>query len=73
MFTNRPLLVGIAAALALAAAVVYLPLMHALFGTEALTVEQLATVAPFPFIVLGADESRRLLLRRYRRARQTTA
>ena len=39
---------------AFAAAVVYLSLMHALFGTEALTVEQLAIVAPFPFHRLGS-------------------
>jgi hypothetical protein len=46
------------------------PLMHAIFGTEALTLAQLAIVAPFPFIVWGADEIRRWLLRRHRRARQ---
>ena len=31
-----------------------------------LTGAQLATVAPFPFIIWGADELRHLLLRRYR-------
>ena len=30
---------------------------------------QVATVAPFPFIVWGADELRRLILRRYHQAR----
>ena len=39
--------------------------MHGFFGTEPLTLAQLATVAPFPFIVWGADEPRRLLVRRY--------
>ena len=67
VLTNRPLLAGIAAALAFAAAMVYLPLMHAIFGTEALTLAQLAIMAPFPFIVWGADEIRRWLLRRHRR------
>jgi hypothetical protein len=45
---------------------VYLPALHGLFGTEALTPAQVATVAPFPVIVWGADELRRLLVRRYR-------
>jgi hypothetical protein len=31
---------------------------------------QLATVAPFPFIVWGADEIRRLLVRRHRSREQ---
>ena len=58
LFTNRALIGGIAAALAFAAALVYLPPLHSVFGTEALTPAQLATVAPFPFIVWGADEIR---------------
>jgi magnesium-transporting ATPase (P-type) len=66
VFTNRFLLAGIAVALAFAAALVYLPAMHGVFGTEALSPAQLAIVAPFPFIVWGADEIRRLLMRRYR-------
>jgi magnesium-transporting ATPase (P-type) len=73
VFSNRPLLAGIAAALAFAAAIVYLPLMHTIFGTEALTFAQLAIVAPFPFIVWGADEIRRWLLRCHRRARQAAS
>jgi hypothetical protein len=36
--------------------------------TAALTPSQLATVAPFPFIVWGADETRRWLIRRYHKA-----
>jgi hypothetical protein len=44
--------------------------MHGLFGTEALTPAQLAIVAPFPFIVWGADEIRRLLIRRYHASHQ---
>jgi hypothetical protein len=30
---------------------VYLPALHGIFGTAALTPAQLATVGPFPFIV----------------------
>jgi magnesium-transporting ATPase (P-type) len=38
-------------------------------GTEALSPAQLVIVAPFPFIVWGADEIRRLILRRYHASR----
>jgi calcium-translocating P-type ATPase len=70
VFTNKFLLAGIAIALAFAAALVYLPPLHGFFGTEALSPAQLAIVAPFPFIVWGADEVRRLLLRHYRARHQ---
>jgi calcium-translocating P-type ATPase len=71
VFSNRLLLGAIGVALAFAAALVYLPALHGVFGTAALTPTQLATVAPFPFIVWGADEIRRMLLRRYRASRRT--
>lgn len=64
VFTNKLLLAGIAVALAFAAALVYLPALHGFFGTAALSPGQLATVAPYPFIVWGADELRRALARR---------
>jgi magnesium-transporting ATPase (P-type) len=68
VFSNRFLLGGIAFSLAFAALLIYMPALHSVFGTAALTPAQLATVAPFPFIVWGADELRRLLLRRHRKA-----
>jgi calcium-translocating P-type ATPase len=64
VFSNKPLLAAIAVALAFAALVVYLPPLHGFFGTASLSRGQLATVAPFPFIVWGADEIRRALARR---------
>ncbi|TVZ05321.1 cation-transporting P-type ATPase [Trebonia kvetii] len=67
VFSNKPLLAAIAVALAFAALVVYLPPMQGFFGTAALSGGQLATVAPFPFIVWGADEIRRALVRRRNR------
>ena len=70
LFTNKLLLAGIAVALAFAAALIYLPALQGVFGTAALSPGQLATVAPFPFIVWGADEIRRLLIRRYHYARR---
>jgi magnesium-transporting ATPase (P-type) len=73
VFTNRFLLAGIAVELAFAAAVIYLPALQGVFGTEALTPAQLAIVAPFPLIVWGADEIRRMLMRRYRTGRQRSS
>jgi magnesium-transporting ATPase (P-type) len=64
VFSNKLLLGAIAVTLAFAAALVYLPAMHGLFGTASLSPGQLAIVAPFPFIVWGADEIRRWLVRR---------
>jgi cation transport ATPase-like protein len=70
---NKPLVAGIAVTLAFAAALVYLPALHGFFGTAALSPGQLATVAPFPFIVWGADEIRRAVLRHRNRARSAPA
>jgi len=67
-FTNRALLAGIGFSLLFAAVLVYLPAVHSLFGTTDLSPADLATVAPFPFIVWGADELRRAH-RRHRTAR----
>ena len=67
VFSNRFLLGAIGIALAFAAALIYIPALNSIFGTAPLTPAQLAIVAPFPFIVWGADELRRLLLRRHQR------
>ncbi|MEE1786690.1 cation-transporting P-type ATPase [Streptomyces sp. SP17BM10] len=60
---NRQLLGGIGFSLVFAAAIVYLPALHGVFGTAALSPAQLLTVAPFPFLVWGADELRRAVVR----------
>jgi magnesium-transporting ATPase (P-type) len=65
VFSNRFLLGAISVSLAFAALLIYAPALHGFFGTEALTPAQLLTVAPYPFIVWGADEVRRFLLRRH--------
>ena len=62
-FSNRLLLWGIAFELALAALLIYAPPFQALLATAALTPDMLLFVTPFPFIVWGADELRRWLLR----------
>ena len=64
VFSNPMLLAGIALELALAAAVIYLPPLQGLLGTAALPPHLLLITIPFPFIVWGADELRRYLLRR---------
>ncbi|MEV7870729.1 cation-transporting P-type ATPase [Streptomyces sp. NPDC088124] len=69
VFSNPLLLWGIAFELALAAVVIYTPPLQSLLGTAALTPRMLAFVVPFPFIVWGADELRRWLLRRRRAVR----
>ncbi len=64
IFSNRYLLVAIVAELALAAVFVYAPPLQSLLGTAALPPADLAFMAPYPFIVWGADELRRWALRR---------
>jgi magnesium-transporting ATPase (P-type) len=64
VFTNRLLLWGIGFELALAAIIVYLPPMNRLLGTAPLGLDALLFVLPFPFIVWGADELRRFVVRR---------
>ncbi|HEY5046250.1 MAG TPA: cation-transporting P-type ATPase [Solirubrobacteraceae bacterium] len=64
VFSNRYLLLGIAGELALAAVFIYAPPLQSLLGTAALPLRDLAFLAPFPFIVWGADELRRWLVRR---------
>jgi magnesium-transporting ATPase (P-type) len=68
VFTNRFLLWGVAFELALTAMIVYLPIFHSLLSTAALPPSMLLITLPFPFIVWGADEARRYLLRRRARS-----
>ena len=64
VFSNRLLLWGVAFELVLAAILIYTPPFQQLLGTAALEPDMLLFVAPFPFIVWGADELRRWFLRR---------
>jgi hypothetical protein len=72
-FSNPLLLAGIAAELALAAAIIYIPPLQDLLGTAALPPQLLLITVPFPFIVWGADEIRRYLLRRHDSRRQASS
>ena len=69
MFSNRYLLMGIAGELALAVLFVYAPPLQALLGTAALTTRDLLFLLPYPFVVWGADELRRWIVRRREGAR----
>jgi hypothetical protein len=51
-------------------AIIYLPPLQHLLGTAALPPQLLLITVPFPFIVWGADEIRRYLLRRHDSRRQ---
>ncbi len=70
VFTNRYLLAGIAAEIMLAAVFVYAPPLQALLGTAALPATDILLLLPYPFIVWGADEAWRYLLRRSDSRRQ---
>ena len=64
VFSNRLLLWGIVFELALSALIIYAPPFQDLLATASLEPRMLLFVAPFPFIVWGADELRRWFLRR---------
>jgi hypothetical protein len=64
VFSNRSLLLGVAADLALAALFVFAAPLPTLLGTAALPLSDLALLIPYPFIVCGAEELRRYLVRR---------
>ncbi|MBX6388427.1 MAG: cation-transporting P-type ATPase [Frankia sp.] len=64
LFSNRLLLYGIAFEIAFAAAVVYLPFLHPVLGTVAVSPEYLLLLLPMPILVWGVDEIWRAIRRR---------
>jgi magnesium-transporting ATPase (P-type) len=62
--TNRLLLAGIAFELVFTAALIYLPALNRLLDTAPLPAQVLALISVFPFVVWGADETYRALVRR---------
>ncbi len=64
VLSNPALLWGIAFELVFTAAVIYAPPLQSVFGTASLGLGALLFVAPFPFVVWGADELRRWVVRR---------
>ncbi|MBN9635742.1 MAG: cation transporting ATPase C-terminal domain-containing protein, partial [Actinobacteria bacterium] len=69
VLSNSLLLWVIAFELALAAVIIYVPPVQTVLGTAALSPTMLALTIPYPFIVWGADELRRWLIRRTHRDR----
>jgi calcium-translocating P-type ATPase len=66
-FSNGLLLAGIAFELAFALALTYVPLLQDAFGTAAVSPYLLLVLVPFPFVVWGADELARFVVRRAHR------
>jgi calcium-translocating P-type ATPase len=64
VFSNRYLLVAICGVVLFAGLFVYLPPLESLLATAAPPGRNLLFLVPYPFIVWGADELRRWLLRR---------
>ena len=64
VFSNPYLLGAIAGVVVLAGVFVYVPPVQSLLGTAALPPRDLLFLLPYPFIVWGADEIRRWIIRR---------
>ncbi|MEU5714685.1 cation-transporting P-type ATPase [Streptomyces sp. NPDC020403] len=64
LWTNPLLLWGIAFELGFTGALIYLPPLQSLFGTDALPPDVLLIIMSFPFVVWGTDELRRARRRR---------
>jgi magnesium-transporting ATPase (P-type) len=65
VFSNRYLLLAVAAELVVAAVLVYAAPFQALLGTAALPEHYLLLLLPYPVIVWGADELRKAVIRRH--------
>jgi len=64
IFTNKLVLLGIAAELLLLAGISYVPAFNTFFGTAPLQLWHLALPVPFALAILFGDEVRRILVRR---------
>jgi calcium-translocating P-type ATPase len=73
VFSNPYLIAAIAGVIAFAGLFVYVPALQSLIGTAALPLKDVLFLVPYPFIVWGADELRRWLLRRWEARRRPTA
>jgi calcium-translocating P-type ATPase len=65
VFSNRYLLLAVAAELAIAAVLVFAPPFQTLLGTAALPARYLVLLLPYPLIVWGFDELRKYVIRRH--------
>jgi sodium/potassium-transporting ATPase subunit alpha len=65
MFSNRLIIIGIAAELILSAFIIYHPFGNMIFGTAPLGLDIWLILLPFSIILLAAEELRKLYVRRY--------
>jgi calcium-translocating P-type ATPase len=65
VLSNRPLLGGVAFAIVVATLLVVTPGLRDIFGNAMPSADQLCIILPFPLIIWGADEARKLVVRRY--------
>ena len=63
-FSNRPLIFGVLASVALMLALIYVPPLAAIFSFVPPTLPQWAVLASFPIVMLSAEESRKWWVRR---------
>ncbi len=63
LFTNRNLLLGFASEIGLILAIVYVPVLHNVFGTQALNPLVWLLFLPFALAIVGVEETRKYLLR----------
>jgi calcium-translocating P-type ATPase len=70
--SNRPLLVGVAFAIVAATALVITPGLRDIFGNAIPSVDQVCIILPFPVIIWGSDELRKMAVRRYDRRTPTS-
>ena len=66
--SNKLILVGVATEITLISLIMYLPPLHNVFGTAPLGIVEWAFLICVPVVVLALDETRKALLRMFRRA-----
>lgn len=64
-FTNKLLIYGIIFELFFTLSIIYIPIFQGFFGTHALTLKDWLIVLPFPFIMIFAEEIRKIIVRKY--------
>ena len=66
--SNKLILIGVATEITLISLLMYLPPLHNVFGTAPLGIQEWAFLVCVPVVVLAVDETRKALMRMFRRA-----
>jgi len=64
LFSNRPVLLGIASEILILAFIIWNPFANLIFNTSPLDLRYMLLAVPFAFLLLGVDELRKYLLRK---------